>query len=62
MAKPFKSVGITKEKLFAEMMATGDPKIQAIIPMLRMMKHCTVDDLFEMLCERHGTTPKEQLK
>lgn len=55
--KPFRSVGITKELLFAEMEASGDPKIRAMIPKLRAVKGWTVDQLFEVMCDIAGKDP-----
>lgn len=58
MPKPFKSVGVTKEILFAEMEASGDPKIRAMIPKLRAVKgKWTVDELFEVMCDIAGKDP-----
>jgi hypothetical protein len=62
MSKPMRSAGITKEALFAEMEASGDPKILAMIPKLRAVKGWSIDDLFVTLCEMTGRDPKEQLK
>lgn len=57
MPKPFRKAGVTKEALFAEMEASGDPKIRALIPKLRAVKGWTVDQLHEVLCEMTGKDP-----
>ncbi len=58
MPKPFRKVGVTKEILFAEMEASGDPKLVAMVPKLRAVKgNWTVDQLFEAMCEIAGKDP-----
>lgn len=61
MTKPMRKAKITKEVLLAEMAASSDPKIRALIPKLRAIKGWTVDQLFEVLCEAKGVTVEEQL-
>lgn len=61
MSKPMRSVGITKEVLFAEMASSPDAKIRAMVPKLRAVKGWTIDQLFEILCEMKGTDPATQL-
>lgn len=61
--KPFRTVGVTKEILFAEMEASKDPKIRAMIPKLRAVKgKWSVDELFEVMCEIAGKDPKDLQK
>lgn len=61
MPKPMRSVGVTKEILFAEMAKSDNPKIKALIPKLRAIKGWSVDDLLEVLCEAQGVTVEEHL-
>lgn len=62
MSKPMRSVGITKEVLFAEMASSPDVKIRAMVPKLQAIKGWTVDQLFDILCEMKGVEPKDVLK
>lgn len=62
MSKPFRSVGITKQVLLAEMASSPDAKIRAMVPKLQAVKGWTVDQLFEILCEMKGVEPKTALK
>ena len=62
MSKPLRNAGITKEVLLAEMAASGDPKLIAMIPKLKSVKGWTVDQLFEILCEMKGVESKDVLK
>ncbi len=62
MPKPFRTSGITKQILLAEMASSPDVKIRAMVPKLMTVKGWTVDQLFEVLCEMKGVEPKDALK
>jgi len=54
MSKPFRSVGITKQVLLAEMASSPDAKIRAMVPKLQAVKGWTVDQLFESCVRRRA--------
>lgn len=62
MPKPFRTSGITKQILLAEMASSPDSKIRAMVPKLMAVKGWTVDQLFDILCEMKGVQPKDVLK
>ncbi len=60
--KPFRSAGITKEEVLAQMEASGNPWILAKAKKLRALKGWTVDQLHETLCDMLGKDPTDILK
>jgi hypothetical protein len=62
MLKPFRTSGVTKQVLLAEMASSPDAKIRALVPKLQAVKGWTVDQLFDILCEMKGVEPKDVLK
>ncbi len=62
MSKPFRTSGVTKQVLLAEMASSPDSKIRAMVPKLQAIKGWTVDQLFDTLCEMKGVEPKDALK
>lgn len=62
MSKPFKSVGITRDALIAEMEHNSDPGIKALAARLKSTKGWTPDQLFELAALVAGKDPKDLLK